>query len=96
MSACNHFWSANKGTQECLYCHATRQAPSELAPARLLDDALRITMKISEEYSRLCSVMHSMPFRRSELKAGERFMDALENLRDEILKRKSSNEKGQA
>lgn len=57
-----------------------------------LGDALRILIKISEEYSRFCCVMHSMPFRRSELKAGERFMDALENLRDEILKRKSSND----
>ena len=68
------------------------RAKRRYAEAPGLDDALRITIKISEEYSRLCSVMHSMPFRRSELKAGERFMDALEHLRDELLKRKSSND----
>ncbi len=33
MSDCEHFWSANKGTQECLLCHATRPAQSSLAPA---------------------------------------------------------------
>ena len=33
MSKCTHFWSANSGTQECLWCRKQRQAPSELAPA---------------------------------------------------------------
>ena len=61
-----------------------------------MDDALRILIKISEEYSRFCSVMHLMPYRHSEYKAGERLMDELENLRDEILKRKSSNDPSSA
>ena len=31
MGQCQHFWSANDGTQECLHCRATRTAPT--APA---------------------------------------------------------------
>lgn len=76
---------------------ATQQPrPKAVASSAGLGDALRITIRIAEEYSRLCSVMHSMPYRRSEYEAGEKLMDALENLRDEILKRKSSNEKADA
>ena len=58
-----------------------------------LDDALRILIRISKEYENLCDVMLTMPERRNELRAGTRFMDALENLRDELLKRKSSNDR---
>lgn len=65
------------------------------APPTRLDDAIGILVNISKEYQRLCDVMLTMPERRQELKAGSRFMDALENLRDELLKRKSSNDQAE-
>lgn len=46
ISDCNHFWSANPGTQECLHCHATRQAPSPKALARELKD--KVAKRISD------------------------------------------------
>ena len=67
---------------------ATAQA---VACSAWLDDGLAILINISKEYQRFCDVMLTMPERQAELKAGCRFMDALENLRDELLKRKSSN-----
>ena len=59
-----------------------------------LDDALRILIRISNEYENLCDVMlrrSMLPERKNELTAASRFMTALEKLRDELLKRKSSN-----
>ena len=56
-----------------------------------LDDAMACLKNISKEYSKFCDVMMTMTKRESELNAGVRFMDELENLRDELLKRKSSN-----
>lgn len=74
--------------------HACSEPPVRISDG--LDDALGILINISKEYSRFCDVMLTMPERPSEVKAGSRFMDSLENLRDELLKRKSSNDPSSA
>ncbi len=60
-----------------------------------LDDAIACLNRLAKEYSKLCDAMLTMPERPSELKAGMRIMDAMESLRDKLLKRKSSNDPDQ-
>ncbi len=67
------------------------ESEATLAAPTRLEDAIVCLKNISREYRAFCDVMMTMPERKSELKAGDRFMDALEALRDELLKRKSSN-----
>lgn len=50
--------------------------------------ALEILKNIATEYDKFCDVMIAMPPELElEVRAGDRFMDALENLRGELLKR---------
>lgn len=77
-------------------CNQTceQPAPAAVRSSDGLDDALKILIRISDEYQDLCDVMlrqSMLPERKNELRAASRFMDALEKLRAELLKRKSSN-----
>lgn len=58
-----------------------------------IDKAFGILIEIADKYMSLCDVMMTLPKRKEELAAGDRFMDALEALRDELMKRKTPNDR---